>query len=88
MLRSVSDDDLLGYAQIAALATERGTPMKTQSVRGYRHRGAMPEPDDTTVPDRPRWHRNTIVTWLDNRPGKGTRTDLQPKPADTEVTQA
>jgi hypothetical protein len=74
-----ADDDFLGYAQIATLATERGVPMKTQTVRGYRHRGALPDPDDLTFPDRPRWRRSTVVAWLDSRPGQGTRTDLQPK---------
>ncbi len=38
-----------------------------------------PHPDDLTFPDRPRWRRATIVDWLDNRPGKGARTDLKSK---------
>ncbi|ORT46977.1 hypothetical protein [Frankia sp. KB5] len=75
------DDELLGYTQIAAYATSRNQPMKAQTVRNYRQRGLLPAPDDLSVPDRPRWRRDTITTWLDNRPGQGKRTDLRAKPS-------
>lgn len=84
----MSDDPLLGYAQIADHATGRGQAMKAQTVRNYRHRGLLPEPDDTTVPDRPRWRQSTIDQWLTSRPGQGKRTDLRPKPADSGVSDA
>ncbi|WP_261561836.1 MarR family transcriptional regulator [Frankia tisae] len=81
-------DDLLGYADIVTLTEQRGTPIKRNSLRALRATHRMPEPDDLTFPDRPRWRRATITTWLDNRPGKGTRTDLRPKSADSGVTDA
>jgi hypothetical protein len=52
------DDDLLNYAAIAALIG-----VKVKSVRVARSRGQMPEPDDVSIPDRPRWRRSTIMAW-------------------------
>ncbi|WP_055751328.1 AlpA family transcriptional regulator [Frankia sp. AvcI1] len=72
-------DDLLGYADIVTLTEQRGTPIKRNSLRALRASNRMPPPDDLTFPDRPRWRRATIVDWLDNRPGKGARTDLKSK---------
>lgn len=72
-------DDLLGYAQIAELLSTPDKAVKPSSVRGYRTRGQMPEPDDLSVPDRPRWRRDTITEWIGRRPGKGRRTDLARK---------
>lgn len=58
--------DLLAYADIAVI-----TGLSAATLRGYRTAGRLPEPDDLTVPDRPRWHRSTITTWLAQRPGRG-----------------
>lgn len=74
-----SPDDLLSYADIEALTAARGGMIKRNSLRAMRRMGQMPEPDELPVPDRPRWRRSTITTWLDNRPGRGRRTDLARK---------
>lgn len=75
------EDPLLGYAQITQLTADtRPRPIKANSLRALRATGRMPEPDDLSVPDRPRWQRSTIVAWLASRPGQGTRTDRRPKP--------
>lgn len=29
----------------------------------WRTRGVLPEPDDTELPDRPRWHLSTLLAW-------------------------
>lgn len=72
----VSDDDpLLDYAGIRDLTTQLGTPLTRPSLRAYRATGRMPDPDDLSVSDRPRWRRSTITTWLANRPGRGYRSD-------------
>ncbi|WP_256789863.1 MarR family transcriptional regulator [Frankia sp. AvcI1] len=80
-------DDLLDYAAIAALLSTPDRTVKPSSVRGYRTRGQMPEPDELPAPDRPRWRRSTITEWLANRPGKGKRTDLTRKEPLAAVAQ-
>ncbi|EIV94725.1 hypothetical protein FraQA3DRAFT_4504 [Frankia sp. QA3] len=67
------DDPLIGYAGIAEMAG-----IKTSTLRSYRAQGRLPEPDDASVPDRPRWRTSTITAWLASRPGRGARTDLHP----------
>lgn len=66
------EDRLIGYADIAELAG-----VKPSTVRGYRAQGRLPEPDDLSVPDRPRWRLSTITAWIASRPGRGARTDLR-----------
>ncbi|MCK9895219.1 MarR family transcriptional regulator [Frankia sp. AgB32] len=75
-----SPDDLLSYADIATLMASRGHTIKASSLRAMRRMGQMPAPDELPVPDRPRWRRETIVAWLDSRPGKGARTDRRQPP--------
>ncbi|MDT3438323.1 MarR family transcriptional regulator [Pseudofrankia sp. BMG5.37] len=60
------DDPLLAYPEAAAVA---GVSVRT--LRNYKAAGTLPEPDDDTFPDRPRWHRSTITAWLAARPGQG-----------------
>lgn len=58
--------ELLGYAEIAALAG-----VEAATLRKYRQQGYLPEPDELVAPDRPRWKRSTVEAWLDSRPGRG-----------------
>lgn len=67
-----SPDDLLFMRDIAGMAG-----VKPGTISNYRREGRLPEPDDTSVPDRPRWRRDTVETWLAGRPGRGKRTDLR-----------
>lgn len=67
-------DPLLDYTQMAKLAGVAPT-----TLRSYRRRikyNPLPPPDDSTVPDRPRWRLSTFLGWMDRRPGPGARTDL------------
>jgi hypothetical protein len=58
--------DLLSYQEVAKLAK-----VSAATLRGYRAAQRMPEPDELPAPDRPRWRRDTIETWLRTRPGRG-----------------
>ncbi len=79
MVGAVDDDPLLSYGEIGKIAG-----VKAQTVRNYRSAGRMPPPDDLSVPDRPRWHRSTVLAWLASRPGQGARTDRRPVDHDDE----
>ncbi|WP_035740268.1 helix-turn-helix transcriptional regulator [Parafrankia elaeagni] len=69
----MSDEDpLIGYREMAERAG-----IKPGTLRSYRNKGLLPEPDDLSVPDRPRWKTSTVEAWLLGRPGRGTRTDLK-----------
>ena len=59
-------DELLDYAGVAAV-----TGLSAATLRGYRAAGRMPDPDASPAPDRPRWRRATITSWLAERPGRG-----------------
>lgn len=63
------DQQLWGYEEVAAyLSSSIG------AVRSRKSRGSMPPPDDTSVPDRPRWRPSTIHAF---KPlGRGFRSDL------------
>ncbi|WP_239395672.1 MarR family transcriptional regulator [Frankia sp. CiP3] len=65
------DDPLIGYREMAERAG-----VKPSTLRGYRSQGRLPDPDDDTIPDRPRWRLSTFEAWMRSRPGPGTRTDL------------
>lgn len=67
-----SPGDLLLVRDIADIAG-----VKPGTISGYRQSGRFPPPDDTSVPDRPRWQRATVEAWMAERPGRGTRTDLR-----------
>lgn len=60
---------------VAAAAKMAG--LKTDTWRAYVTRGQAPQPDgiDETF-GRRYWRRSTVQTWVENRPGRGARTDL------------
>ena len=60
-----SPDDRLITAEVAELAG-----ITTASVRRYRQRGAIPEPDGM-LGRTPWWRRDTIERWIATRPGPG-----------------
>ncbi len=64
-------EKLWGYKEIAEYIG-----VKAPTVRGYHSRGRLPGPDDSSVPDRPRWKPETIKAWQAARLGQGARTDL------------
>jgi hypothetical protein len=77
-------DELLGHKQIAEMIG-----VQPDSVRGYRRHGLIPEPDDLSVPDRPRWRRSTIEAWIPTRrgmgaPGRPRKRTPVPEPATME----
>ncbi|QMU67300.1 sigma-70 region 4 domain-containing protein [Streptacidiphilus sp. P02-A3a] len=63
------DQQLWGYPEIAA-----HLGISVRAARSRKSRGTIPDPDDTSVPDRPRWRPTTFQDW---RPlGRGFRSDL------------
>jgi predicted DNA-binding transcriptional regulator AlpA len=65
------DDPLLTYRQMSEM-----TGLTINTLRSYKRYALLPSPDDVSVPDRPRWRASTIRHWMENRRGRGTRTDL------------
>lgn len=60
---------------VAAAAKMAG--LKTDTFRAYVTRGHAPQPDGIDeVFGRRYWYRATVQTWMDTRPGRGSRTDL------------
>lgn len=57
--------------------------LSTMTVASYIRDGRLPEPDIWLglTTDRPLrgWKQETIKTWLESRPGRGFRSDLQNK---------
>lgn len=51
------------------------TGLAESSVRTYRSRGSMPDPD-VTIGRTPGWLPETIAEWAKSLPGQGARTDL------------
>ncbi|MFJ9841718.1 MarR family transcriptional regulator [Kitasatospora sp. NPDC101155] len=70
------DQRLWAYAEVAA-----HLGISVGAARNRRNMGTLPAPDDTSIPDRPRWKPATIRGW---KPlGQGHRSDLrsnQPDP--------
>jgi hypothetical protein len=68
------DQQLWSYPEVAAhLGISIG------AARSRKSRGTLPAPDDTSVPDRPRWRPTTFQNW---KPvGRGFRSDLYCEPA-------
>ncbi|MFJ7096785.1 MarR family transcriptional regulator [Streptomyces mirabilis] len=63
------DQQLWGYPEVAA-----HLGISVEAARNRKSRGSLPKPDDTSVPDRPRWKPATFQDW---RPlGRGFRSDL------------
>ncbi|MFD4944646.1 MarR family transcriptional regulator [Streptomyces sp. NPDC058409] len=72
------DQQLWGYPEVAA-----HLGISVRAARSRKSRGSLPKPDDTSVPDRPRWKPATFQDW---RPvGRGFRSDLQ-GPSQHEIT--
>jgi hypothetical protein len=68
-MAEADDRQLWGYPQVAD-----HFGISIQAVRSRKSRGSLPAPDDTSVPDRPRWKPATFRNW---KPvGRGFRTDL------------
>lgn len=59
--------DQLTTTEVAKLAG-----VTVASLREYRQRGSMPEPDGY-LERTPWWHRKTIEAWLASRPKRGQR---------------
>ncbi len=74
-----ADQQLWGYPEIAAhLGISIG------AARSRKSRGALPAPDDESIPDRPRWKPSTLRNW---KPlGQGHRSDLDTNPAAGDTT--
>ncbi|MEU9856147.1 MarR family transcriptional regulator [Streptomyces sp. NPDC047974] len=69
----MADQPLWGYPEVAA-----HLGISVQAARSRKSRGSLPAPDDTTVPDRPRWKPGTFQGW---KPvGRGFRSDLRNTP--------
>ncbi|MFJ6101864.1 MarR family transcriptional regulator [Streptomyces sp. NPDC092359] len=67
------DQPLWGYPEVAA-----HLGISVQAARSRKSRGSLPAPDDTTVPDRPRWKPATYQSW---KPiGRGFRSNLHSTP--------
>ncbi|MFJ8442829.1 MarR family transcriptional regulator [Kitasatospora griseola] len=67
------DQPLWGYTEVAA-----HLGITVGAARSRKSRGALPAPDDESIPDRPRWKPTTFAKW---KPvGQGYRTDLAAKP--------
>jgi hypothetical protein len=74
---AIGPEELLSYGEIVDYAASRGIRMSRSSLRAYRSTGRMPPPDDQKFAQVPRWKRETIDRWLDDRPGQGYRSDLR-----------
>jgi hypothetical protein len=73
------DQQLWGYPEVAA-----HLGITVSAARSRKSRGSLPEPDDTTVPDRPCWKPATFEAW---KPvGRGFRTDLHGRRAPKDAT--
>lgn len=69
LIRSLDLLSIKDFAERAGLAES--------SIRTYRTRGNIPEPD-VTIGTTPGWLASTVDPWIvDNVPGRGSRTDLR-----------
>ncbi|THJ25674.1 helix-turn-helix transcriptional regulator [Candidatus Frankia alpina] len=81
MGESIDDfEPLLDYTDIAELAG-----VSAKAIHSYRWKRMLPDPDVQTSSRRPRWKLSTVRAWLESRPGRGARTDLQRKREQAEV---
>lgn len=58
------DQQLWGYPEVAA-----HLGISVSAARNRKSRGGLPAPDDTTVPDRPRWKAGHVPGLEAGRPG-------------------
>ncbi|MEV7085892.1 MarR family transcriptional regulator [Streptomyces sp. NPDC093085] len=63
------DQQLWGYPEVAA-----HLGISVGAARNRKSRGSLPSPDNTIVPDRPRWRPATMQSWTPV--GRGFRSDL------------
>ncbi|MFG2919046.1 hypothetical protein ACGF0D_39980 [Kitasatospora sp. NPDC048298] len=76
---ATDNQEFWGYREMAAYL---GINLHAVHARGSR--GSLPAPDDTSVPDRPRWKPSTVRAW---KPlGQGYRRDLHGNPPDDNTT--
>ncbi|GAA2999739.1 hypothetical protein GCM10010519_35420 [Streptomyces lactacystinicus] len=61
--------ELWGYREVAAFLG-----INVHAVHARASRGSLPAPDDTSIPDRPRWKPSTFQRWKPR--GQGYRRDL------------
>jgi len=71
--RPPAGTDQLTWAEVAEMAR-----LPVQTLRTYRLRGALPEPDGY-LGRTPWWYRATIAHWLQVRPLRGQRGRGRPK---------
>ncbi len=71
--RQPAGTDQLTWAEVAEMAR-----LPVQTLRTYRLRGALPEPDGY-LGRTPWWYRATIAHWLQVRPLRGQRGRGRPK---------
>ena len=71
--RQPAGTDQLTWAEVAEMAR-----LPVQTLRTYRLRGALPEPDGH-LGRTPWWYRATIAHWLQVRPLRGQRGRGRPK---------
>ncbi len=65
----MADQPLWGDPEVAA-----HLGINVPAARSRKSRGSLPDPDDTTVPDRPRWKPATFRGW--KLIGRGFRSGL------------
>ncbi|MER7772392.1 MarR family transcriptional regulator [Kitasatospora sp. NPDC096140] len=69
------DQQLWGYTEVA-----KHLGISVGAARNRKNRGTLPDPDDTSIPDRPRWKPSTFQDW---KPlGQGHRSDLHGNPSE------
>ncbi|WP_441245258.1 MarR family transcriptional regulator [Kitasatospora sp. McL0602] len=73
------DPQLWGYTEVAA-----HLGISVGAARSRKSRGALPAPDDDSVPDRPRWKPSTFAHWKPR--GQGYRSDLSTESPDEPAT--
>lgn len=63
--------------RLSVSAAAKLAGLKTDTWRAYVTRGQAPKEDgiDETF-GRKYWYRTTVETWMANRPGQGSRTDI------------
>lgn len=64
------DQRLWGYPEAGA-----HLGISVRAARSRKSRGSLPEPNDTSVPDRPRWRPAISQGW--QSVGRGFRSDLR-----------
>ncbi|WP_234388752.1 sigma-70 region 4 domain-containing protein [Streptomyces sp. AS58] len=69
------DQQLWEYPEVAA-----HLGISVRAARSRMSRGTLPEPDDTSVPDRPRWRHATFQGWQPVNRGPAATCTAPPDP--------